>query len=193
VTTEKKLSRRELLAAAGVAGIAASVGSDAREAVASGDIRQWDYAADVVIAGSGAGGSSAAIEARAAGAEVLVLERLPKAGGSSAMSGGVCYLGGGTPIQRALGFADSVEAMHDFLVAAGSLHPPLQKIALYCEGSSIMACAMSKSSAPRRNCPTTTHRSTIPVASRRIRGASSRGPRRAATCPRSSDTPAGGR
>jgi succinate dehydrogenase/fumarate reductase flavoprotein subunit len=135
VTSEKKFSRRELLAAAGAAGIAVSVGSDAREAVASSDIRQWDYAADVVIAGSGAGGASAAIEARAAGAEVLVLERLPKTGGSSAMSGGVCYLGGGTPIQRALGFEDSVEAMHDFLVAAGSLHPPLQKIGLYCEGS----------------------------------------------------------
>jgi succinate dehydrogenase/fumarate reductase flavoprotein subunit len=51
------------------------------------------------------------------------------------MSGGVCYLGGGTPLQRALGFEDSLEAMRDFMLAAGSLHPPRAKIELYCERS----------------------------------------------------------
>jgi len=128
-------SRRRLLAGLGVAGAAAVVGCAPREPASSAEVRQWDYTADVVIAGSGAAGISAAIEARAAGAEVLVLERLTKAGGSSSMSGGVCYLGGGTPIQKALGFEDSVEDMQAFMVAAGSLHPPLQKIALYCENS----------------------------------------------------------
>lgn len=35
----------------------------------------WDYEADVVVAGYGIAGVSAAIEAARAGAEVLVLER----------------------------------------------------------------------------------------------------------------------
>jgi succinate dehydrogenase/fumarate reductase flavoprotein subunit len=133
--SETDRSRRRVLAGIGLAGLAAGVGCEARAPAASRELRAWDHAADVVIAGSGAAAISAAIEARAAGAQVLVLERLPKAGGSSAMSGGVCYMGGGTPLQKALGFEDSVEAMHDFIAAAGGLHPRLDKIALYCEGS----------------------------------------------------------
>jgi succinate dehydrogenase/fumarate reductase flavoprotein subunit len=132
---ETDRSRRRVLTGLGLAGLAAAAGCEPRKPAESREVRQWDYTADVVVAGSGAAGTCAAIEARAAGAEVLVLERLPKPGGSSAMSGGVCYMGGGTPLQKALGFEDSVEAMHDFIVAAGSLHPPLAKIALYCEGS----------------------------------------------------------
>ncbi|MBK6288886.1 MAG: FAD-dependent oxidoreductase [Gammaproteobacteria bacterium] len=129
------VSRRRFVAGLGLGTIATAAGCDSRQAVDRAEVRQWDYSADVVIAGSGAAGICAAIEARAAGAEVLVLERLSGTGGSSAMSGGVCYLGGGTPLQKALGFDDSVEAMHDFMVAAGSLHPALDKIALYCEHS----------------------------------------------------------
>ena len=97
--SETDRSRRRVLAGLGLAGLAASVGCEPRQPAASAEVRAWDHSADVVIAGSGAAAISAAIEARAAGAEVLVLERLPKLGGSSAMSGGVCYLGGGTPLQ----------------------------------------------------------------------------------------------
>ena len=129
-------SRRRFLSGLGVAGaVAAAAGCDPRAPAARREVRQWDYTADVVVAGSGAAGTSAAIEARAAGAEVLMLERLPKTGGSSAMSGGVCYLGGGTPLQKALGFEDSIEAMRDFMLAAGALHPATDKIELYCERS----------------------------------------------------------
>ena len=129
-------TRRRLLAGLGAAGVlAAGSGCEPRAPAARGEVRNWDLTADVVIAGAGAAGTSAAIAARAAGAEVLVLERLPKTGGSSAMSGGVCYLGGGTPLQKALGFEDRLEAMRDFMLAAGSLHPPREKIELYCERS----------------------------------------------------------
>jgi aspartate oxidase len=129
-------SRRRFLSGLGAVGaVAAAAGCDPRAPAARREVRQWDYTADVVVAGSGAAGASAAIEARAAGAEVLMLERLPKTGGSSAMSGGVCYLGGGTPLQKALGFEDSVEAMRDFMLAAGALHPTKDKIELYCERS----------------------------------------------------------
>ncbi len=90
---------------------------------------------DVLVAGSGSAGASAAIEARQAGADVLMIEALPKLGGSSAMSGGVVYAGGGTSLQRALGITDTVEDMYKFIVAAGSPHPQLDKIQLYCEQS----------------------------------------------------------
>lgn len=59
-----------------------------------------------------------AIEAARAGAEVLVLERSGGWGGAASMAGGLIYLGGGTPLQRALGFEDTVENMKAFMKAA---------------------------------------------------------------------------
>ena len=50
----------------------------------------WDEEADVVVVGSGAAGWSAAIAARRAGAEVLVLEKLEQIGGTTAKAGGEC-------------------------------------------------------------------------------------------------------
>ena len=81
--SETDRSRRRVLAGLGLAGLAASVGCEPRQPAASAEVRAWDHSADVVIAGSGAAAISAAIEARAAGAEVLVLERHYTAGGFS--------------------------------------------------------------------------------------------------------------
>lgn len=127
------VSRRSLLAGAAIAATG-SLATRAEIQLASG-IKSWDITADVVVAGSGAGGICAALEARQAGAEVLVLESLSRPGGSSAMSGGVVYAGGGTALQRALGVEDSAEHMYNFLARAGSVNPPLDKIQLYCEQS----------------------------------------------------------
>ena len=127
------ISRRNLLAGIGAAAAttaAAGVGALPRSAVNS-----WDMAADVVVAGSGAAGISAAIEASGAGAEVQLLESLSRFGGSSAMSGGVVYAGGGTALQKAHKVEDSPEEMYKFLSRAGSVNPPLDKIQLYCEES----------------------------------------------------------
>lgn len=129
----KTLNRRHFLLASGAAASAAALPLGASET--AGDIRQWHQSADVVVAGSGAAGISAAIEARKAGNEVLLLEKLPKLGGSSAMSGGVIYMGGGTPLQQACGFSDSPEAMYQYIVAAGRQHPHLDKVQRYCEQS----------------------------------------------------------
>jgi 3-oxo-5alpha-steroid 4-dehydrogenase len=54
-------------------------------------IANWDYEADVVVAGYGIAGAAAAVEA--AGADVLVLERTGGWGGAAAMAGGFIYLG----------------------------------------------------------------------------------------------------
>ena len=89
--------------------------------IPAASITAWDHEADVVIAGYGIAGAAAAVEAAGAGADVLVLERAGSWGGAAAMAGGFIYLGGGTPIQKACGFDDSVENMAAFLnVADGS-------------------------------------------------------------------------
>ena len=78
------------------------------------DALDWSEAADVVVVGWGAAGASAALEARAQGASVIVIDRF-EGGGASALSGGVVYAGGGTAQQREAGFDDSPEAMRDYL------------------------------------------------------------------------------
>ena len=99
------------------------------------DVAHWDDGADVVVVGLGAAGASVALEAAAAGADVLVLERAAAGGGTSSMSGGVLYLGGGTALQTACGFEDSAEEMAKYLRASVGDAPDLAKIDLYCEHS----------------------------------------------------------
>jgi succinate dehydrogenase/fumarate reductase flavoprotein subunit len=98
-------------------------------------VARWHREADVVIVGFGAAGACAAIEATAAGAEVLLLERAGGGGGTSALSTGQIYLGGGTPIQQACGFEDSPEEMFRYLMASCGPGPDEAKIRLYCEQS----------------------------------------------------------
>ena len=96
----------------------------------SPDTERWD----VVVVGFGIAGGCAALEAARTGARVLLLERAAVHGGTSSMSGGHFYLGGGTAVQQATGHADSAEAMYNYLVAV-SLDPEHDKIRAYCDGS----------------------------------------------------------
>ncbi|MFZ0049017.1 MAG: FAD-binding protein [Streptosporangiaceae bacterium] len=89
---------------------------------------------DVLIAGFGIAGGCAAVEAAAAGASVLVLERAGVAGGTSALAGGHFYLGGGTAVQRATGHADSADEMFAYLMAV-TPDPEPDKIRAYADGS----------------------------------------------------------
>ena len=98
-------------------------------------IESWDFEADVVIAGYGIAGAAAAVEAASAGADVLVLERTGGWGGAAAMAGGFIYLGGGTGIQQACGFDDSVENMAAFLNVAMGPGADANRIGDYCAGS----------------------------------------------------------
>jgi len=99
------------------------------------DIPAWDVEVDVLVVGYGCAGVCAAIEAREAGASVLVLERSGGAGGTSINSGGFVYMGGGTALQKALGYEDSPENMFKYMMAACGPEPDESLIAPYCEGS----------------------------------------------------------
>ncbi|WP_439672484.1 FAD-binding protein [Cupriavidus necator] len=78
------------------------------------DAHPWQAACDAVVVGFGAAGACAALEAAHGGARVIVAERF-EGGGASAKSGGVVYAGGGTPYQSAAGYADTPQAMADYL------------------------------------------------------------------------------
>jgi 3-oxo-5alpha-steroid 4-dehydrogenase len=89
---------------------------------------------DVLVVGFGIAGGCAAVEAAAAGASVLVLERAAVAGGTSALAGGHFYLGGGTVVQRATGHADTADEMYAYLMAV-TPEPEPDKIRAYADGS----------------------------------------------------------
>lgn len=110
---KKKIrSRREApkrVAAPGVKSI--PIPTPARPASAP----NWHAEFDFIIAGFGAAGAAAAIEAHDRGLKVLIVERF-QGGGASKMSGGVVYGGGGTRQQIAAGFKDSPDKMLRYMV-----------------------------------------------------------------------------
>ncbi|WP_248964147.1 FAD-dependent oxidoreductase [Sphaerisporangium perillae] len=103
--------------------------------VPASSVAAFDHECDVLVVGFGCAGAAAAFEAATAGAEVLALERAGGPGGSSAMSAGELYLGGGTAVQRACGFDDDPDDMFAYLAAALGPHADEQKLRLYCDGS----------------------------------------------------------
>ena len=105
------------------------------EPVDAGEIEVWHDEADVVVVGLGCAGACAAIEAADAGAPVIVLERAGAGGGTSAMAGGILYLGGGTPIQEACGFTDTPDEMFAYLVAVCGPGVDEAKARIYCDES----------------------------------------------------------
>lgn len=69
---------------------------------------------DLLVAGSGAGGMTAAITARHHGLSVLVAEKEPVFGGTTAMSGGYLWVPN-NPVNAKEGVQDSVEAARAYL------------------------------------------------------------------------------
>lgn len=90
--------------------------------------------ADVVVVGFGCAGACAALAAAEAGAEVLILDRF-EGGGTTALSGGVVYAGGGTAVQRAAGVSDSVEAMYAYLRHEVGDAVSERTLRAFCQGS----------------------------------------------------------
>jgi 3-oxosteroid 1-dehydrogenase len=91
--TDQKLGRREILAGAGMAAMAAATAACSKSgATSTTKNAEWDHVADVVCVGSGAAGGTAAVIAAAEGATVLLLEKMPIQGGTTAKSGGVTWI-----------------------------------------------------------------------------------------------------
>ncbi|NLU82576.1 FAD-dependent oxidoreductase [Rhodococcus sp. HNM0569] len=99
------------------------------------EVEAFDTETDVLVVGYGCAGAAAALEATAAGRDVTILERASGGGGSSALSGGEMYLGGGTPVQAACGFEDSADDMEAYLLAALGPDADAEKVGLYARES----------------------------------------------------------
>ena len=93
MTDRKKISRRQALGGAFAGGAALSLGANGLSA--AGDAQapeRWDLEADIVCVGSGAAAMSAATTAVTEGASVIVLEKAPVLGGTTAKSGAVFWI-----------------------------------------------------------------------------------------------------
>ena len=105
IEKERGLNRRDFVKTGVAAGLGsgALLGSDEVQAqVSETGAKQtaWDYEADIVIAGGGCAGLTAAIRARDLGASVLVVDQNFDLGGRMLHSAARLSLGGGDPVQQ---------------------------------------------------------------------------------------------
>ena len=124
------------LAALGLAGCAPKTGTE-KEMPATGastsDI-SWDEECEVLVVGSGYSGLAAAIEAKNAGADVKIIEKMNRVGGNSAFAAGdmaVC----GSKVQAREGIEDSVDAFVSDMLIAGLYLNDEEKCRLIAEKS----------------------------------------------------------
>ena len=129
--SKRRLSRRGFLkqgAAVAAAGVATAALPAEAASASRGLPKAWETTVDVLVIGSGFAGLCAAVEARAAGAEVLILEKMPVHGGNSIINGGD-FAAPGNGFQKEAGIQDSPELMlKDMLKAGANLnHPELAR------------------------------------------------------------------
>lgn len=114
----RQVSRRKMIQSGGVlaalaGGIPALTLTNAQAAAQE----TWNRETDVVVVGTGAAGTPAAIEAARGGSQVIRLEKVEAVGGNLSHSQGIVYLGGGTALQQAHGFEDTPDQMFAYLSA----------------------------------------------------------------------------
>ncbi|WP_159565542.1 flavocytochrome c [Budvicia diplopodorum] len=123
-TRRRFLTRGAILATGGVmslamvqSGQAAPVTVNIPETVTGGRTR-FHQIYDVIIVGSGFAGLAAALEARAKGQSVLVIDKMAVFGGNSTINGGA-FAVAGSPLQKEAGIEDSPELMFKDMLKAG--------------------------------------------------------------------------
>ena len=102
---------------------AADAASQGLPCAAAGRPVKWNREADVVVIGAGGAGLPAAIVAREAGAEVVVVEAAFDIGGHAITSGGHIPLGGGTSAQKKAGIQDSPDLLFQDLTDWSVVQP----------------------------------------------------------------------
>lgn len=137
---EKKLAspeRRQLLkggAAMAVASLGAAMPLSANAACMPQEKVKFDEIVDVIVVGSGFAGMSAALQAKEAGASVMVIDKMPVFGGNSTINGGAMAVAG-SPLQKKEGIEDSVDIMVADMLEAGRGMNDVEMLKLVCNGT----------------------------------------------------------
>src|SRR5689334_12381556 len=100
---------------------------------------------DVVVVGSGGGALTGAFLAQRAGLSTVVLERTDLCGGTSAYSGGACWLPGSEVQQRA-GIPDSTESAREYLAAVLE-DPDTAKVEAFLAQAPLLVAALEEDDA----------------------------------------------
>jgi flavocytochrome c len=127
--TKSNFSRRDFIKTTVVgAGATALAGLGAKEVWAAPPPKRWDKETDVLVVGGGGAGLAAALEARAAGARVLLIEKMPFLGGHTGLSVGN-FAAAGTSFQRGAGIIDSSQKhFEDIMHAEPRCNPEFIRI-----------------------------------------------------------------
>ena len=93
----------------------------------SADDCNWDDSCDLLVLGGGVAGASAALKgAEIGGMDIILADRF-SGGGTTALSGGVVYAGGGTSAQQECGVEDTVDDLLGYLkYEVGDLIPEVE-------------------------------------------------------------------
>lgn len=126
------ISRRRLLEGTLAGG--AIVLTGVAQARTSDEPKQWDATYDVIVIGSGFAGLAAALEAKKAGANVVVLEKMVTPGGNSIINGGI-LTATGCPQQKMHGIEDSPELLEKDILAAGLYMNYMPKVRLLAQSA----------------------------------------------------------
>ncbi|KIO35572.1 flavocytochrome c [Shewanella sp. cp20] len=95
---------------------------------------RFDEIVDVLVIGSGFAGMSAALQAKEAGASVMVIDKMPVFGGNSTINGGAMAVAG-SKLQAKEGIEDSVETMVADMLEAGRGMNDVEMLKLVCNGT----------------------------------------------------------
>ncbi len=94
----------------------------------------WDHACDLLVMGSGAAAMSAAIRGHDLGLDVVIAEKTDRYGGSTAMSGGVCWVPNNGQM-ASVGIPDSREEALTYLTELTEGEVPEDRLAAYVDGA----------------------------------------------------------